>query len=133
MEKYTKGIIERVKEPVLAILAAFLISSFVVSHTNVPTGSMMPTINPGDHLIVNRLPYYYRHPKQGEIIVFEKGRERLIKRVIGEPGDVIDIVDGKVYVNGVVLNEAGYVESINTTYVFSNSPIIFSLIWRKNP
>lgn len=125
MEKYTKGIIEKIKEPVLAVLAAFLISSFIVSHTKVPTSSMMPTINPGDHLIVNRLPYYYRHPKRGEIIVFEKGNERLIKRVIGEPGDVLDIVDGSVYVNGTELDEADYVESVDTTFAFSDSDIIF--------
>ncbi|MBE6023640.1 MAG: signal peptidase I [Cellulosilyticum sp.] len=120
-----KELIEKLKEPILAILAALLISCFIISHTQVPTESMMPMINPGDHLIVNRLPFYYRDPMREEIVVFEQGSKHLIKRVIGVPGDVIDLVDGHVYINGSLLDESDYLEKGQVTFPFSKSSIIF--------
>lgn len=121
-----KLIIERLKEPILAILAALLISCFMISHTEVPTESMMPTIRPGNHLIVNRLPYYYRDPIKGEIVVFEHENEHLIKRVVAEPGDIIDIIDGIVYLNGSILDESAYLkEKEPVTFAFSKSSIKF--------
>lgn len=118
-------LIEKIKEPLLAILAALLISSFIMSHTEVPTESMKPTISPGDHLIVNRLPYYYRNPKRGEIVVFNYKGENLIKRIIGVSGDTIEILDGKVYVNGKRLDESIYLGEHEETFTFSKSPITF--------
>lgn len=117
--------IEKIKEPILAILAALLISCFIISHTRVPTESMMPTISPGDHLIVNRLPYYYRNPVAGEIVVFEKDSDHLIKRVIGVPGDIIDIVENVVYVNGKPLDESRYLGKEMKTYLFAGADIDF--------
>lgn len=120
-----KLVIEKIKEPILAILAALLISCFIISHTQIPTESMLPTIRPGNHLIVNRLPYYYRDPIRNEIIVFEHGTEHLIKRVIGVPGDVIDIIDGRICLNGEILDESNYLEEEGVTFPFSKSPIKF--------
>ena len=120
-----KMLIERMKEPILAVLAALLISCFIISHTQVPTESMMHTINPGDHLIVNRLPFYYRDPLPGEIVVFEQESEHLIKRIIGQPGDVIDLIDGKIYLNGSILDESMYLDGESVTFPFSKSPIEF--------
>ena len=93
------------KEPFLAVLSALLISQFLIMHTRIPSGSMIPTIEPGDHLIVNLIPSYYREPKKGEIVVFEYGGEHLIKRVIGEPGDIIDLSEGKIYINHEEVDE----------------------------
>ena len=128
MNKYVmhmKGLIEFLREPLLAVLAALMISSFIISHTKIPTGSMMFTINPGDHMIVNRLPYYYRDPHRGEIAVFRFNGENLIKRVIGEPGDIIDIVDSNIYVNDEKLQESFYLKDLNSTYKFSGSDLSF--------
>lgn len=123
-----KLIIEKIKEPILAILAALLISCFIISHTRVPTESMLPTIKPGDHLIVNRLPYYYRDPLRGEVIVFEYGKDHLIKRVIGVPGDQIEIKNDEVYVNGQALDESNYISEKMKTYLFTGSDIKFPYI-----
>ncbi|MDF2593766.1 MAG: signal peptidase [Clostridia bacterium] len=128
LDKHTvtiKAIIEFLKEPFLAVLAALMISSFIISHTKIPTGSMMFTINPGDHLIVNRLPYYYRDPERGEIAVFRFEEENLIKRVIGKPNDIINIIDNNIYVNNQKLDEGAYLKTLDSTYEFSGSTIDF--------
>lgn len=123
MGKNFKKWIECLKEPILAILGAFLISSFIVSHARIPTESMVPTIQAGDHLVVNRMPYYYRNPVHGELIIFEHENEHLVKRVIGVPGDVVDIKDGYIYLNDEKLEESNYVLEDGMTFPFSKSEI----------
>ncbi|MHC1750444.1 MAG: signal peptidase I [Cellulosilyticaceae bacterium] len=118
--KAIKNFFEFIKEPLLAVLAALLISQFLVSHTRIPSGSMEHTIETGDHLIVNRIPFYYRDPVRGEIIVFRKENENLIKRVIGEPGDIITIENGKVLVNGTALEENDYVQGQTMELAYSD-------------
>lgn len=125
--RYVKRLIEKIKELILAILSAVLISSFIVSHTKVPTASMVPTINPGDHLIVNRMPYYYRDPMRGEIVVFHFEGDHLIKRIIGVPGDEINIESGKVYVNGELLQEE-YLKDKESTYLYAGAKVKFPYI-----
>lgn len=101
-----------IKEWVLPIGAVFilalLVQRFVFFHVLVPTGSMIPTINLGDRMFVVR-EYRPETLKTGDIVVFKvrpDGVETLyVKRLIGTPGDTVDIKFGKVSVNGVELNE----------------------------
>lgn len=123
--KLIRRIVEYIKEPLLAILAALLISTFIMSHTRVPTESMLNTIEAGDHLIVSPVPYYYRDPDRGEIVVFNLGDENLIKRIIGMPGDIINIVDNNVYINGEKSNESDYLAHLDSTYLYAGSDISF--------
>ncbi len=90
----------------VAILAALLIKEFLVYKVEVPTGSMIPTINEGDQFLVTRI-YNLGNLKRGEIVVFDSKElnDVLIKRLIGLPGDNISIVNGKVSVNGEELDE----------------------------
>lgn len=121
-----KLIIEAIKEPILAVLVAIvLIPSFLISNTRVPTESMMPAINPGNHLLVSRLPYYYRDPIRGEIVVFKYNKDLLIKRVIATPGDEIDIKENKVYINGKLLDETSYLSEHVKTYLYAGSKVEF--------
>ncbi|MBN1906400.1 MAG: signal peptidase I [Deltaproteobacteria bacterium] len=98
----------------IAILIATSIKSSLADWNTVPTGSMKPTIIEGDRIFVNKLaydlkvPYTTIHmaewgsPERGEIVVFyspEDGK-RLVKRVIGVPGDTISMEDSKLYING---------------------------------
>lgn len=106
----TIHILEFIKDPLLAVLAALLITNFIVVHTQIPTGSMIPTINKGDHMLINRIPFYYRDPARGEIVIFKQEGINLVKRVIGLPGDEMDLIDGSVYINGEPLDESGYLE-----------------------
>lgn len=115
--------LETIKEVLLAILCVMLITEFVMAHNMVPTGSMIPTIEIGDHLITNRLPYYYRNPKRYEVVVFAQGDENLVKRVIGLPGDVIDIRDNKVWINDEALDESAYIYVWDSTWRVAGAPI----------
>jgi len=105
-----KQALETGKELLLTVFLAILFINFVISHHEVPSSSMVSTINEHDHVMATRIPYYYRKPVYGEIVVFERpDGKSWVKRVIGLPGDVINIIDGKVYRNGEKLDESAYV------------------------
>ncbi len=124
MNEVKKGI-EFIKELVLAVLLALLMVTFIISHNEIPTGSMIATINEHDHILTNLLPYYYRDPIRGEIVVFRQGDENWVKRVIGEPGDVVDIREGNVYINNQRLDETAYLASEGISEVAHNAAMIF--------
>lgn len=92
----------------VAILVAVLINKFLLFKIKVPTGSMIPTVEENDQIFVTRV-YNPSKLERGDIIVFkskELNDEFLLKRLIGLPGDKVDIKnDGKVYINGELLDE----------------------------
>lgn len=98
----------------LSIFLALGIRSYVAEARYIPSESMVPTLLVNDRLIVEKLQYRFGgSPKRGDIIVFmptaELRRHNLkdafIKRVIGLPGEVVELRDGRVYINGRVLDE----------------------------
>ncbi len=117
----------------MAFILALLIKTFLVQAFFIPSGSMEPTLLPGDRVLVTKVPYYFHDPRRGDIIVFEdpdpkqqpdRGvvggffhwmfqglgvqkpeNEDFIKRVIGLPGDVVSAKNGQVYVNDQPLDE----------------------------
>ena len=117
-----KGMVEFIKELVLVVLVALLFTTFIVSHNKIPTPSMVSTINVNDHILTTMVPYYYRNPERGEVVVFKQETEDWVKRVIGLPGDVVDIREGQVYVNNQLLDESAYLAAGMTSepYLGSN-------------
>ena len=115
------------KEMLGALLVALLIQTFVVMHINIPSESMVPTIQVGDHLLVSQLPLYYRHPIPGEMVVFEENGIQMIKRVIAGPGQVVDIREGQVFVDDVRQEESAYLNKDNVTepYYYSSEDITY--------
>jgi signal peptidase I len=90
---------------VLFLLA--IASRPIVRTFSVPSSSMEPTLVPGDHLLVFR--YVTRHPNRGDVVVFDDGAgTAYVKRVIGVAGDSVLFSEGRVYVNGVGLDEDAY-------------------------
>lgn len=86
----------------------WLIITFVGQRTRVSGHSMEATLHDGDNLIVDKLSYRFRDPKRFEIIVFpyrHKENTYYIKRIIGLPGETVQVKDGYVYINGEKLDE----------------------------
>ena len=109
-KKININIIRFFKEWVIPILSAliiaFLINKFLFFNVYVPTGSMIPTINENDKGLVSVI-YNTNNMKRGDIIVFysQEFSETFIKRLIGLPGDKIEIKNGIVFINGEQLQE----------------------------
>lgn len=101
-----------VKEWVIPVLIALvivlLLNKFIFILVTVPSGSMETTIMPGDRLYINKL-FDIKDVKRGDILVFESDElveKRLVKRVIGLPGETVEVkYDGSVYINGEKLDE----------------------------
>jgi signal peptidase I len=117
--KKKSGLRENIEAIVVAVLLALFIRTFVVQAFKIPSGSMKNTLLIGDHILVNKfiygvkLPFLrttivpVKEPKRGDIVVFrfpEDPEKDFIKRVIGVPGDVIEIKNKKIFVNGQPLN-----------------------------
>jgi signal peptidase I len=111
---------EYVEAIAIAILLALVIRTFVVQAFTIPSGSMMDTLLVGDYILVNKflygaeLPFTdfqlpgLRAPTRGDIIVFKYPQDEkrdFIKRIIGLPGDVVQVRGAQVYVNGKALDE----------------------------
>ena len=116
LTKSKGGVIREYAESiVVAILIALFIRAFVVQAFKIPSGSMEPTLLVGDHLLVNKFIYgikipfvdrkflVYKEPKRGDIVVFifpKDKKKDFIKRVVGGPGDTVEVRQKKIYING---------------------------------
>jgi signal peptidase I len=93
-------------------LLVLLRSLVPISH--IPSESMEPTLHVGDRVMVNNMQYLTKDPERGDIVAFDSGfragflnREQVhfVKRVVGMPGDELQIVNGSLYINGDILTE----------------------------
>jgi signal peptidase I len=88
---------------VVAVLVALAVQAWLLKPYRIPSGSMLDTLRPGDRVLVNRVVYHLREPERGDVIVFQYPEDPevvFIKRVVGVPGDVLEVRDGRLYVNG---------------------------------
>ncbi|MBD2386407.1 signal peptidase I [Cylindrospermum sp. FACHB-282] len=110
----------------IALCLAFLIRTFIAEPRYIPSESMFPTLHTGDRLVVEKVSYRFHPPTFGDIIVFQPPAElqrrgypkdqAFIKRVIGQPGEVISVAQGKVYLNGQPLSENYIAEPPNQPF-----------------
>ncbi|WP_018130456.1 signal peptidase I [Effusibacillus pohliae] len=118
-ERKTNELWEWTKALGLALILALGIHQFVFAQFLVDGESMMPTMQNRERLIVNKLVYHLHKPEHGDIVVFQYPADPskdFIKRVIGLPGDVIEIREGKVYRNGEALQEPYLGEPTNGVF-----------------
>jgi len=103
----TQQLLSWVEIVVIAVVLAWLLTTFVIVNARVPTGSMENTIMPGDRLIGSRLAYLNDDPERGDIVIFRYPlgealgeKKNFIKRIIGLPGETVEIRDGLIYIDG---------------------------------
>jgi len=103
-----------------ALLVAFLVKTFLVQAFYIPSGSMLPTLQEQDRVLVNKLSYRFGDVDRGDLIVF-RGPDQapgevkdLIKRVVGLPGETVEARDGQVLVDGQVIDEPYLGDGITT-------------------
>jgi signal peptidase I len=111
---------ETTRALVLAVLIALAIRSFVIEPFTIPSGSMIPTLLVGDYVLVNKFIYGLRlpvtgstlvpvsEPERGDVIVFrypDDPSQDFIKRVVGLPGDRIEVRKGRLWINGQPVDE----------------------------
>ena len=92
----------------IILLFTYLIITYVGVRTRVSGQSMQPTLHDGDNLLVDKLTYRFRDPKRYEIVVFPYKYEEntyYIKRIIGLPGETVQVKNGEVYIDGEILGE----------------------------
>ena len=131
---------ENVEAILWAVVLALLIRTFIIEPYKIPTGSMEPTLHgdrkSGDKILANKFIYRFNDPKRGDIVIFKtKGIEKItkkkdyVKRLVGLPGDVVEIKYGSVYINGEKLQEPDafkkidYVSIPGWTYGTSGNPV----------
>lgn len=120
---FWQGFWENVRIVVFALVIAFIIRTFIAEPRYIPSDSMLPTLEQGDRLVVEKVSYYFHAPQIGDIIVFEppltlqvQGYEKeqaFIKRIIATAGDTIAVANGQVYRNNQPLSEKYILEIPN--------------------
>jgi len=134
-KKRETGIIETIRVVVHALIIAFVIRTFLFQPFNIPSGSMKETLLVGDYLFVSKFSYGYSHyslplspplfsgriwsgnPQRGDVVVFRLPRDDTtdyIKRVIGLPGDRIQMIDGVLHINDVPVKRERISDWIDT-------------------
>ena len=103
-----KEILEWIGVIAAAVVISLLINSFLIVNATVPSSSMETTIMANDRIIGNRLSYLFKEPQRGDIIIFKNPDDEsilYIKRLIGLPGERVEVRDKTVFINGSALDE----------------------------
>jgi signal peptidase I len=130
--------VEGIKTIALAAVLAVGIRQFVAEARFIPSDSMVPTLVKDDRLIIDKLSYKFSQPQRGDIVVFnptatledQKFKDAFIKRVVGLPGERIEVKEGKVFVNDQAIAENYTAELPNYSWKYEgvipeNSYIVF--------
>nr|WP_245831816.1 signal peptidase I [Oceanobacillus senegalensis] len=88
------------KAIIIAIVIAFLLRTFIFATSIVQGESMDPTLENGERVIFNKLVYLLDEPERGDIVIIQRPTKNYVKRVIGLPGETIEIVNGELFING---------------------------------
>jgi signal peptidase I len=114
-KEHIKEFLSWIRDLGIVIIIALLITNFVGENTRVIGASMEPNIHDGDYFILDKISYRFSEPERFDIVVFpytQDTSKNYIKRIIGLPGETIDIKDGLIYIDDQVLEESYGMEVI---------------------
>lgn len=100
---FWKEFMEYLKMIIFVVVVVLVVNNFLLINVKIQSESMEQTIMTGDRVFGNRLAYVFGDPERYDIIIFkypDNEKELFIKRIIGMPGETVEIKDGKVYING---------------------------------
>lgn len=103
-----KSFLREAAETIVLAVVLFLLLQLVVRNFRILGASMLPTLETGQFVLVERVSYWFSEPRRGDVVIFEYPRapqEDFIKRIIGLPGETVEIESGSVYINGNLLVE----------------------------
>ena len=111
---------------IIALIVAIVLKTFVFANAQVPTGSMLNTIQLGDRVIASRIEYKFNDPERFDIIIFRfpdavdagDNKTFFVKRIIGLPGETVEIVNGVVYVT----DKDGNTQQLKDDFVTTETP-----------
>ena len=101
------------------VIAFCIIFGIIIMNCVVPTSSMYPTIDPGDRVIGNRLAYVFDEPENEDMVVFlypDNTKARFFKRIVGTPGDVVEIQTNNTYINNEIIESNYCAEDIEGNF-----------------
>lgn len=116
---------EWIESIIIAVIIALVIKAFFIETIQVDGSSMLPTLNNGERLVVNKIGYILGKPEKGDIVIFKYPANPsliFIKRIIGVSGDTVEIRNHKVFVNGYELDETYIMEKTIANYPAATVP-----------
>lgn len=135
MSRSTRSIIEWVAVIVGALVVALVVKTFLIQAFYIPSESMLPTLEVGDRVLVNKLSYDFGDVERGDLIVFDRpggvgadGIAELIKRVVALPGETVEGRDSQVFVDGELLAE-DYLPDGTITSTFGPETVPDDTVW----
>ncbi len=135
MSHSTRSLIEWVAVIVGALVVALVVKTFLIQAFYIPSESMVPTLEVGDRVLVNKLSYDFGDVDRGDLIVFHRpggpgadGIAELIKRVIALPGETVEGRDNQVFIDGEPLDE-DYLPEATITSSFGPEAVPADTVW----
>ena len=122
MSKEVKDFLkETISVIIIAFVLAMILRNYVIEGREIPTGSMLQTVQLNDRIWVNRFIYRFKLPQRGDVVMFQppatiKSDTPYLKRVIGLPGETVEMKNQKVYINGRALVEPYVAEPLDYTF-----------------
>lgn len=104
---------EWVEPVIIAVILALIIRTFIVQAFKIPTGSMRPTLMEGDRIMVSKFIYKFKKPERGDVIVFispEDKKKDFIKRLIGLPGESLEISNGTILIDNKAVDASSVIK-----------------------
>jgi len=123
------SVVEVVKVVAIVFLSAIIIRTFVFQPFVVEGSSMERTFHNGEYLFIEKVSYKVKTPKRGDVVVFRYPRDiryNYIKRIVGLPGETVQIKQGNVYINGNQLSEE-YIPATQATLVDNNPDLNYEV------